>query len=409
MKKLFLLFVGVIIICSYTFAQNNLVINGDFETKTSCNISLGDIQIASSWTTPSRGTSDYFNNCAGGNIVTIPLNICGFQNAHSGNGYAGCGTYGFNQSTSNGREYIQGKINQQLGQNSFYYFDMFVSLADITLPYNYIVATNKFGIYFTKNIFFDSTFFNLPYTPQILADTSIFYSDTLNWMKISGVYKASGGEQYLTIGNFSDNNHTDTMHIVASNVLPIQSYISYYYIDDVSLYEITEPRAIADTTICLGDSLIIGANDTAIACNWYPAEGINDTSLTNPKASPKQSTWYYVSHYNSFGYLAKDSVYITVINCSNESSLILPNIISPNNDGINDVFTAKSSNLASFHCLLINRWGVLVAELSEPNQSWNGTTKSGVVLPEGVYYYVVTAKGKDDKEYNLKGFVSLVR
>lgn len=78
-------------------------------------------------------------------------------------------------------------------------------------------------------------------------------------------------------------------------------------------------------------------------------------------------------------------------------------------DGVNDFFTAKSTNLASFNCQLINRWGVLVAELSEPNQSWNGTTKSGVALPEGVYYYVVSAKGKDDKEYNLKGFVSLVR
>lgn len=409
MKKLFLVFVGVIIICSYTFAQNNLVINGDFETKTACNISLNDIQKATGWMSPSLGTPDYFNSCVGGNIVNIPKNLYGYQNAHSDSGYSGIYLYSEILFNATYREYIQGSLYNALKQNSFYYYKMFVSVADLVPHFSQYLATNKLGIYFSQNSFFDSIYGNLTYMPQIIADTTIFYSDTLNWMPIAGVYKANGGEQYLTIGNFNDNAHTDTMHLIKSNALPIQLYISYYYIDDVSLFEITEPRAIADTTICLGDSLIIGANDTAIACNWYPAAGINDTSLTNPKASPKQSTWYYVSHYNSFGYLAKDSVHITVINCSNESSLILPNIISPNNDGVNDFFTAKSTNLASFNCQLINRWGVLVAELSEPNQSWNGTTKSGVALPEGVYYYVVSAKGKDDKEYNLKGFVSLVR
>jgi gliding motility-associated-like protein len=408
MKKIFLLFVGLLIIFSFTFAQNNLVMNGDFEIKSNCNISLGDIQVATGWSTPSTGSPDYFNKCVGGINLNVPKNSFGFQNC-ADSGYAGIATYSVIQVDSSYREYLQGTLNSILKNKSKYYLKMNLSLADLPSNFCHYVAINKIGMYFSQNQVNVQSYGPLPFTPQILADTTIFYSDTLNWMKISGIYKANGGEQYLTIGNFSDNKHTDTMRIVKSNVLPIQSYISYYYIDDVSLYEITEPHAIADTTICLGDSLLIGANDTAIACNWYPALGINDTSLANPKASPKQSTWYYVSHYNNFGYLAKDSVYITVINCSKESSLILPNIISPNNDGVNDVFTAKSTNLASFNCQLINRWGVLVAELSEPNQSWSGTNQSGVALPEGIYYYIVSAKGKDDKEFNLKGFVSLVR
>ncbi|HRH02635.1 MAG TPA: gliding motility-associated C-terminal domain-containing protein [Bacteroidia bacterium] len=406
--RYFLVPLLILISAKTLLSQSNLVYNGNFEEKLSTNINSGEIFKAKYWNNPTNATPDYLNMIAS-LLVRIPKNSTGYQIAHSDSGYAGIGAYGYSPVDSTSREYIQGTIKQPLNENNSYFYTMFISLADIPFHFSYYVAINKIGVYFSQNQIFFATNGTLPFTPQIIADTSLFYSDTLNWMKISGIYKASGGEQYLTIGNFSDNKHTDTMRIVKSNVLPIQLYISYYYIDDVSLFEITEPRAIADTTICLGDSLIIGANDTAIACNWYPATGISDTSLTNPKASPKQSAWYYVSHYNSFGYLAKDSVYITVINCSNESSLMLPNIISPNNDGINDVFTAKSSNLVSFKCQLINRWGVLVAELSEPNQSWSGTTKSGVALPEGVYYYVVTAKGKDDKEYNLKGFVSLVR
>ncbi|MBK9798425.1 MAG: gliding motility-associated C-terminal domain-containing protein [Bacteroidetes bacterium] len=408
MKKLFLVFVGVIIICSYTFAQNNLVINGDFETKTACPISGFEINKVPPWETPNLGTPDFFDSC-GNTIVSVPNNSIGFQKAHSGSGYLGIGVYFVTSISSNYREYLQGTLSKKLIPAHKYLLEFYISLADIPYQNSSIVAINKIGAFITQNSFYSGTISSLQFVPQIISDTTIFYSDTTNWMKVKGIYKANGNEKYITLGNFSNDSLTGYQPIVNSNILPISILLSYYYIDDVSLYEITEPHAIADTTICLGDSLIIGANDTAIACNWYPAEGINETSLTNPKASPKQSTWYYVSHYNSFGYLAKDSVHITVINCSNESSLILPNIISPNNDGVNDFFTAKSTNLASFNCQLINRWGVLVAELSEPNQSWNGTTKSGVALPEGVYYYVVSAKGKDDKEYNLKGFVSLVR
>jgi hypothetical protein len=153
------------------------------------------------------------------------------------------------------------------------------------LHYNCYLSINKIGAYFSNAQLFESINSNLLVKPQILSDTSIFYADSVNWMKINGIYIANGGEEYLTIGNFYDNKHTDTLHLVKSNILPIGAIVHfYYYIDDVSLYEITEPHAIADTTICLGDSLLIGANDTAIACNWYPALGINDTSLSQPQS-----------------------------------------------------------------------------------------------------------------------------
>lgn len=53
----------LVLFYSSLLAQLNLVPNGDFETKTTCNIGLVDIAVATPWKQPTLGTSDYFNSC----------------------------------------------------------------------------------------------------------------------------------------------------------------------------------------------------------------------------------------------------------------------------------------------------------------------------------------------------------
>lgn len=392
------------------FAQVNLVTNGDFETKTSCNIDPGAIHLAPPWVQATLGTSDYFNVCAGlGSLLGVPKNRFGFQNAHSGDGYAGIFTYSTTPIGSNYREFIQTKLTTKLTAQSLYYIEFYVNLSDIPEVNANIVAINSFGCYFSDSAFFDSIYTNITRVPQFQTSSSVLFTDTAAWLKIQGVYKAHGGEEYITLGNFKDDASTQTQVIATSTVLPILADITYYYIDDVSIYEITSPKASRDTTICLGDSLVLGANDTAISCSWYPKMGINDSTLTNPKASPKQTTWYYVSHQNGFGYLAKDSILVTVLDCSNESILEVPNVFSPNNDAQNDLFLISAKNITSFNCKILNRYGVLVAELNELDEGWDGRNKSGVHLSDGVYFYLINAEGRDAKKYAIKGFVSLLR
>ncbi|HRH62466.1 MAG TPA: hypothetical protein PLI68_03985, partial [Bacteroidia bacterium] len=73
--RYFLLIAFHLIFNGNLFSQINFVYNGDFETKTTCNIGLGDLNIAPQWMQPTFGTSDYFNFCAGlGSLVGVPLN-----------------------------------------------------------------------------------------------------------------------------------------------------------------------------------------------------------------------------------------------------------------------------------------------------------------------------------------------
>ncbi len=408
--RYFLLIAFHLIFNGNLFSQINFVYNGDFETKTTCNIGLGDLNIAPQWMQPTFGTSDYFNFCAGlGSLVGVPLNQFGIENGHSNLGYAGLGCFGSNSFVNSGREYIQTKLKSSLIRGVDYYLEFYVSLADFPSVHSSQVAINSFGCYFSDSAFFDSIYTNITRTPQIQTEGNLFYADTAGWMKIQGIYKAKGGEEYITIGNFKDDASTQTQIVATSTVLPISVQISYYYIDDVSLFEITTPKTIHDTTICLGDSLLLGANDTAISCTWYPKIGLNDSTLINPTAIPKLTTKYYVSHQNTFGYTATDSVLITVIDCSGESSLWVPNIFSPNQDNQNDLFSITSKNIVHLNCKIVNRYGALVAEINELNQSWDGRSNSGKELSDGVYYYYLNAIGRDLKKYELKGFVQLVR
>ena len=91
------------------------------------------------------------------------------------------------------------------------------------------------------------------------------------------------------------------------------------------------------------------------------------------------------------------------------SAISASNVFSPNDDGVNDLFKIKTNDIASLNCKIFNRWGTLVNEFSKLNEGWDGRSTSGLSCSVGTYYYVVTAKGTDGKDFNEKGFLQLFR
>lgn len=93
-----------------------------------------------------------------------------------------------------------------------------------------------------------------------------------------------------------------------------------------------------------------------------------------------------------------------------ESSLQMPNAFSPNGDGLNDIYKAKSGyqSIVEFHAYIFNRWGQKLFEWNDPAGGWDGTYK-GKPVKEGVYFVLVKAKGADGKVYNIKRDVNLLR
>lgn len=90
------------------------------------------------------------------------------------------------------------------------------------------------------------------------------------------------------------------------------------------------------------------------------------------------------------------------------SVFVIPNVFSPNGDGVNDLFSLQTKGLKTLDVEIFNRWGQKIYEWHTTNGGWDGRSSSGVLCSEGTYFFMVNAVGFDGKKYYEKGGFSLV-
>lgn len=103
-----------------------------------------------------------------------------------------------------------------------------------------------------------------------------------------------------------------------------------------------------------------------------------------------------------------DTIYQTV---KVQEGTTIPNVFTPNNDGVNDIFFVRNSDVTEYSLSIYNRWGILVFQTTSPQVKWDGNTISGQPATSGTYYWVLSAKYGSGNEYQgeKKGYVELVR
>ena len=109
----------------------------------------------------------------------------------------------------------------------------------------------------------------------------------------------------------------------------------------------------------------------------------------------------------------RDTAFLeTCIPVDNSSEIEVPNVFSPNGDGINDFFQVKAQTLRTFSGIIVNRYGRTVFEWDnweDYEAGWDGKINGGTNASRGVYYYIIKAEGMDDIEYDLHGPLHLVK
>jgi len=96
-----------------------------------------------------------------------------------------------------------------------------------------------------------------------------------------------------------------------------------------------------------------------------------------------------------------------------DAEIQVPNVFTPNGDGMNDEFRVAYRSLLEFQCWVYNRWGRQVFYWNDPQKGWNGKI-NGVDAAEGPYFYIIKAtafwKGTKEKTTRLlKGDINLLR
>jgi gliding motility-associated-like protein len=91
-----------------------------------------------------------------------------------------------------------------------------------------------------------------------------------------------------------------------------------------------------------------------------------------------------------------------------QDSINIPNVFTPNGDGVNDIFKIYNTGYTSLHCEIFNRWGIKVYEWDSLSGGWNGKIND-TFASDGVYFYTVKAEKYDGVILDTRGFLHLIK
>jgi gliding motility-associated-like protein len=147
-------------------------------------------------------------------------------------------------------------------------------------------------------------------------------------------------------------------------------------------------------------------NNSQNTSTYFWDFGNNSTSTdANPSTTYTSEGTYTVILIATNAGGCSDTAYLTIV-VLNESFLLVPNVFSPNGDGINDEFKVQYQYITEFNMTIANRWGTILYETANIDQGWDGK-HNGNMCADGTYYYIIKAKGIEGKEYNLSGHLTM--
>lgn len=307
--------------------------------------------------------------------------------------------YFFKDTICNGNEYVFGN---KVFNTSGTYIDTLVSSIGcdsiVTLDLAVVVNQNP--------------------TPNLLI------SDPTCFQFVDGSIEVSSfSNAYLPIAFFSINGNIIDPPYMLENIGAeeyLLEYSDHFGCAGATIVELVDPLLFAaigqqDTIIRLGQTFEAATNFTFLpeSIIWTPAEGLSCANCLNPTIRPQRDTTYLGIGFNAAGCIDTFKISVRV----EESNIVfLPNVFSPNNDGLNDFFNAYAldgSVLTVLKIQIWDRWGGLIYEgenfvANDDKQGWNGEANKGPV-ENGVYSYVVQVLLINNTKLTRSGSVTIVR
>lgn len=252
----------------------NLVPNGSFESIGKKPKKLGKIESATGWVSPTGVRADLFVETKSPDIG-VPDNLYGQEDAREGENYIGL--VGFSYGDKMPRSYVMTKMESPMKKGLKYCVKMYVSLAEASK-----YASNNMGAIFSKKQFGTEA------KVSIIEETSMVHVDNdyetisarYNWTEICGVYTSTGGEKYITLGNFSSNEETRSERMKkdskTKDIKVAQVIAAYYYIDEVSVRLLDDEK---------GEKCDCSAQD---AGDGYSSMIYQKSFLVNEDMTPKE-------------------------------------------------------------------------------------------------------------------------
>ncbi len=245
----------------------------------------------------------------------------------------------------------------------------------------YLQITDSIGCSASDSI--DVEMFDLPQF-DIGNDTILCHNTEIN-------LSISGFEAYL----WSDSSTFNNLNITEQGLywLEVTDSNSCKSKDSIFITDTFPPDIFVgnDTVLCENDILTIELNNEDYLYVWNTGSSNSYLRINQPGA-------YWVKASNICG-SDSDTIFVDFEYCG---EIIIPNIFTPNNDGVNEFFKIKGIETLKWELYIYNRLGDLVFYSEDYKNNWNGDKN-----PDGVYYYVL--QNFANKNFIFKGFVRIYR
>lgn len=217
-------------------------------------------------------------------------------------------------------------------------------------------------------------------------------------------YIWSNGSDQASISNLCDGEYTVAMS--DANGCSKTETIS---ITGINAFEHVTTHAVP-ATIFGGESTLLSVTEVeGMHCRWSPPQHVANPSAFITTATPESSTLFTVELYDDHGCSHTDtvSVHVEQVICG-EPNIFVPNVFTPNGDGINDVLLVKGEWITNLSLMIFDRWGEKVFESDSLTFGWDGCYK-GVPCTPGVYYYSLEVSCQGGKKYIKGGDITLLK
>ena len=265
-----------LILSFFSLSAQNLVPNSGFDDLSDCPGAYAEIEKAPPWKSATNGSPDLYNECSVRPGIRVPnagLRFNSYQLPRSGAGYAGIFVYSELSVGSGNSEYLEVPLLEPLKKNVDYYVEFYVSV-DLT-PTDVWRYSDAVGAAFVEGFYYEDVSgggamkrsADIEHAGELLTDTS-------NWMLINGCYTARGGEDHLIIGNFRDAKNT--MFVVED--LSLDPKHSYLLIEDVAVN--TFDPFPDNVVLCDDDTISLSVEFNGAAIEWSTGETTSTIIIT---------------------------------------------------------------------------------------------------------------------------------
>ncbi len=163
--------------------------------------------------------------------------------------------------------------------------------------------------------------------------------------------------------------------------------------------------------ICPGTSVNFYSSE-GISYNWTGPQGYitSDQGFVLTGAKLENAGWYYVTVTDSNHCTVTDSTHLTIE--ANPDCLIIPDLITPDNDKLNDVWYIKGLEaFPNVSVEIYNRWGNLIYKTDDYKNDWGGEVTNGLTIgsgkvPLGTYFYILNLNNSENTP-PYKGYIEV--